>query len=188
MCAILVNVIEQHGARQTALIGLRFLIHSAVAAIGVPVATSVLRYSILLSIQEFYPSAGLRVGKQLHWILLQTPYFPAQITMGLLLGFQVGRFFRHREMLWTWIVPALAIVLLILFAPFRPVIVSGIEISKVHHFFGWSCLPQNHCFEQVGFTLPFYSASAYSVGALLARIVSPSSAPRKDAPQIAPQT
>ena len=58
----------------------------------------------------------------------------------------------------------MAIVLLVLFAPLRPVVVSGIEITGFSRFFGWSCLPQNHCFEQVAITLPFYSASAYSLG------------------------
>ena len=177
---------EHRGARRIApiaLAGLQFLIHLLVAAIGVPVAASVLRYSILFFLEQFYPSLSLRVGRQMHWILLQTPYFPVQIIIGLVWGFQLGRHFRHRVMLWTWTVPAVTIALLILFAPFRPVIVSGVEISKVQHFFGWSCLPQNHCFEQVALTLPLYSASAYSLGAFLARIVPLSSTAPKDAPQ-----
>jgi hypothetical protein len=185
-CAILVDVTEHRGARQIALTGLRFLIHFVVAAIGVPVVASVLRYSILLSVQEFDPSFSLRVGRQMQWILLQTPYFPVQIIIGLLMGFRIGRHFRELVMLWTWTVPALTIILLILFAPFPPVIAPGVEISKLQHFFGWRCLPQNHCFEQVGLTLPFYSACAYSLGAFLTRIVPPlRTAAPKDAPQTA---
>jgi hypothetical protein len=83
-------------------------------------------------------------------------------------------------MLWTWTVPALAIVLSLLFAPLTPVIVSGVEITKLQHFFGWGCLPQNHCFEQVALTLPFYSATAYAVGAFLARKFPHSSATKLD--------
>jgi hypothetical protein len=41
---------------------------------------------------------------------------------------------------------------------------SGTE-RKNAHFFGWACLPPNHCFEQVGFTLLLYAAIAYSIGA-----------------------
>jgi len=89
-------------------------------------------------------------------------------------------------MLWTWAVPALAISLALLFAPLRPVIVSGVEITKVEHFFGWSCLPQNHCFEQVALTMPFYSATAYAVGAFLARNFPRSSATKLD--DAVPQT
>jgi hypothetical protein len=88
--------------------------------------------------------------------------------------------------LWTWTVPALAIMLVLLFAPLRPVFVSGVEISKLQHFFGWGCLPQNHCFEQVGLTLPFYSATAYAVGAFLARKFPYSTAAKLD--NAVPQT
>ena len=92
-----------------------------------------------------------------------------QIMTGLLLGFHLGRRYDHRVMLWTWVVPASLISYLILFAPLHPVVVSGVEITPIQHFFGWACLPQNHCFEQVGFTLLLYAASAYSIGALLVR-------------------
>jgi hypothetical protein len=105
----------------------------------------------------------------MHHILLETPYFPAQIAIAFLWGLQLGRRYGHRVMLWIWIVPALAIALSILFAPLEPVVASGVAISRAGHFFGSGCLPQNHCFEQVAFTLPFYAASAYSLGAFLAR-------------------
>jgi len=74
-------------------------------------------------------------------------------------------------MLWTWVVPVLSIAFFILFVPLPPVVVSGVEITKAAHFFGWGCLPQNHCFEQVPLTVLLYSAVAYSLGALLARVV-----------------
>jgi hypothetical protein len=162
---------------------LRLVVHLIISFIGVPVAASVLRYSIVIPLHQVFPSVSLRTG---HWTLLQTPYFPVQITIGLLWGFQLARRYKHRVMLWTWTVPCVALALLILFAPFRPVVVDGIEITKIQRFFGWSCLPQNHCFEQVGFTMPFYSASAYSLGAFLARIIPVSSAAKPtDAPQMA---
>jgi hypothetical protein len=179
-------VAAHRGAKEIALDGLRFLVHSVIAVIGVPVAASIIRYSILLSLQQFYPSVAVRAGKQMHWILLQTPYFPVQILIGLLWGFQVGRHYRHRVMLWTWTVPALAIMLALLFAPLTPVIVSGVEITKLQHFFGWGCLPQNHCFEQLALTLPLYSATAYAVGALLSRKFPLSSATKLD--NAVPQT
>lgn len=124
-------------------------------------------YSLLLPLHQFSPSVGSRTVR---WILTETPYFPLQIFVGLLWGFQLSRRYRHFAMLWTWSVPATAIVLLVLFAPLRPVVVSGIESTGFSRFFGWSCLPQNRCFEQVVFTIPFYSASAYSSGAFLARM------------------
>jgi hypothetical protein len=160
--------------REIAVNGLRFLLHLMLSTVGVPVMASVLRYSFVVPLHQLVPSVSLRTG---HWILLQTPYFPVQIAMGLLLGFQLGRRYRHRVMLWTWTVPCIALALLILFVPFRPIVVDGIEITKIQRFFGWSCLPQNHCFEQVGSTMPFYAAGAYSLGAFFARVIPGSNIP-----------
>lgn len=156
--------------------GLRFLVHLTAGTLGVIITAAVMTYSVVLSLHVFFPSLGLR---NVHWILTETPYFPVQIAVGLLWGFQLGRRYGHQVMLWTWTAPALTIALLIVFAPFRPVIVSGVEITKAGRFFGWGCLPQNHCFEQVGFTLPFYSASAYSLGAFFARLIPAPSAPKQ---------
>jgi hypothetical protein len=83
-------------AKGIALDGMLFIVHSVIAALAVPIAASVLRYSILFSIQQFYPYIAVSAGKQMYWILLQTPYFPAQIGIGLLWGFQVGRHYRNR--------------------------------------------------------------------------------------------
>ncbi len=143
-----------------------FVIHLVVGTIGVTFAAAVQTYSVMLFLHPFFPSLGSRT---VHWILTETPYFPVQILGGLLCGFLLGRRYSHQVMLWIWIVPAMGIALMLLFAPLQSIIVSGVEISKTEHFFGWDCLPQNHCFYQVGLTLPFYTASAYSLGALVAR-------------------
>lgn len=151
--------------------GVLFAVHSAVGTIGVPVAASVLRYSLLIVLQQFNPSLSVRAGEWMQHMLMETPYFPVQIFLGLLLGFQLGRRYEHKVVLFIWIFPALTLILLVLFAPFPPSIIGGVELTKLDHFFGWSCLPQNHCFEQVGVTLPLYSAASYSLGALIARAV-----------------
>jgi hypothetical protein len=163
---------KQTRAREYLIAVVCFFGHFIVGAIGVPVMASVLRYSILLFLHEFDPSLSIRAGQWMQWILMETPYFPVQIFIGLLWGFQLGRRYEHKVMLWTWTVPALTIALIVLFAPFPPVVVGGVEITKAEHFFGWACLPQNHCFEQVGLTLPLYASASYSVGAFIARAVS----------------
>jgi hypothetical protein len=147
---------------------LRFLLHLTVSTVGVCVLAVLSTFTFTEALHPIFPTIGSRTA---HWILTETPYFPVQIVTGLLMGFQLGRRYEHRVMLWTWVVPALGIALLILFAPFRPMVVSGVEITPIRHFFGWACLPQNHCFDQVGFTLLLYAAGAYSVGALLARFI-----------------
>jgi len=160
---------ESHNSSMYRIVtnGLWLILHFCIAAIGVPIAAAVLAYSVLLPLHQFFPSVGSRT---VHWILTETPYFPLQIFVGLLWGFQLSRRYRHVAMFWTWSIPATAMVLLVLFTPLRPVVVSGIEVTGFSRFFGSSCLPQNHCFEQVAITLPFYSASAYSLGAFFARM------------------
>jgi hypothetical protein len=155
------------GFRGRAVDGLCFLGHVALSTLGVVVVAATLTYSVVLSLHPFFSSLGTRtVG----WILTETPYFPVQIVVGLLWGFQVGRRYQHRVMLWTWVVPALAIVSLILFVPLRSVVVSGVELTKAEHFFGWGCLPQNHCFDW-SLTVLLYAAAAYSIGAFAARML-----------------
>ncbi len=153
--------------RECAMNVLRFLGHLIISTFGVGIAAAVLTYSVVLPLHLFIPSLNSRT---VHWILTETPYFPVQILVGLLWGFQLGRRYQHSAMLWTWIVPALAIVFLILFVSLPPVLVSGVELTKREHFFGTGCLPQNHCFEWV-FTVLLYAAAAYSLGAFAARML-----------------
>jgi len=145
---------------------LYFVGHVALSTLGVGFVAAVLTYSVVLPLHLFFPSLTTRT---VHWILTETPYFPVQIVVGLLWGFQLGRRYQHRVMLWTWVVPALAISSSILFVPLPSVVVSGVELTKTEHFFGSGCLPQNHCFEWA-LTVLLYAASAYSIGAFVARM------------------
>jgi hypothetical protein len=155
------------GVRGRAVDGLYFLGHLALSTLGVGVVAAVLTYSVVLSLHPFFSSLDTRT---VHWILTETPYFPVQIVVGLLWGFQLGRRYQHRVMLWTWVVPTLAIISLILFVPLPSVVVSGVELTKAEHFFGRGCLPQNHCFEWA-LTVLLYAATAYSTGAFAARML-----------------
>jgi hypothetical protein len=155
-------------ARKLAMNVLLFLTHLLASTLGVGIAAAVLAYSVALLLRPFFPSLNTRA---VNWILTETPYFPVQIAVGLLWGFQFGRCYRHWVMVWTWVVPAVTIAFLILFVPLPTVVVSGVEITKPEHFFGWACLPQNHCFEQVPLTVLLYAAAAYSLGAFAAYMV-----------------
>jgi hypothetical protein len=141
--------------REGTVNALRFVIHLIVSTFGVAVAAAVLTYAVVLPLHLFFPSLGPRTAG---WILTETPYFPVQIVIGLLWGFEIARRHWHPVMLWTWIAPGLVIAFFILFVNLPPVVVSGVEITKTEHFFGWSCLPQNRCVEQVPLTLLLYAA------------------------------
>lgn len=134
---------------------LLFFAH-ALVALSIPFAAN-----LSLSV-DIAPRAASR-------LLTENPFFPVQILFGLFLGFQLMRRFKHKVMLWIWIVPAMILLIAILFMPLRPLSVSGRELTRIQHFFGWSCLPPNRCYEQLAITLLFYSGAAYSLGALLAQ-------------------
>jgi hypothetical protein len=98
--------------------------------------------------------------------LTATPYFPVQIVVALLLGWLVSDLFGHVSMLWIWVFPYIWLVEDFVRSP----LVFGMSFqSRLSHFFGWGCRPVNHCLDQIGVTLPFYTAIAYSIGALVAR-------------------
>ena len=98
--------------------------------------------------------------------LTAVPYFPVQIVIALLLGWLISDLFGHDSMLWVWVFPYAWLVYDFVRSPG----VFGVTFrARLSHFFGWSCRPGYHCIDQVGFTLPFYVAIAYSIGALVAR-------------------
>ena len=102
----------------------------------------------------------------MYWMLTGTPYYPIQISLGLLLGWLIGRRVQYRAMVWVWVLPfAYLSLALIVSAQWIP---PGGE-SRWKHYFGWGCGGMHPCFDQAAITLLFYAAAAYSVGALLAR-------------------
>lgn len=109
--------------------------------------------------------------RPLHWILTETPFFPVQIVLGLYFGWLLGRRLKHRTMLWVWILPALVLCYAVvggrtLSSEFTSVLV--LTGSPFLHYFGWGCQPKDGCLDQLIFTMPFYAATAYSIGARLA--------------------
>jgi hypothetical protein len=114
-------------------------------------------------------------SRAMYWILSGTPYFPVQVGLGLTLGWLIGRRVPHWAMLWVWVLPLARLVYEILAIPtlvpnwIPPAFQAGIGESRLKHYFGWGCGGVRPCFDQNAFTLPFYCAAAYSIGALLAR-------------------
>jgi len=143
-----------------------FLIHQFIGTIGVLAAAPFL-VGLGFDLSRLF---GHPVSiRRLHWILTETPYFPTQVALAVLLGCLVGRYLRHKSALWIWVLP-----LLILVAAFvvRPTVTSLTFASRLSHFFGWACRPEERCFDQLAFTLPLYSAVSYSIGATVGRTLS----------------
>lgn len=98
-----------------------------------------------------------------------------KIIVGLLWGRLVWRQSRHptRAMLWVWVFPLIALTLGILddltrsFDLYPGFFSLDFRITLMR-FFGAQCRLEDHCFNQIGFSLPFYAAVAYAIGAWLA--------------------
>jgi hypothetical protein len=103
------------------------------------------------------------------WLLTGTPYFPLQVAVAFLSGWWIMKKLGQVESLWVWILPAFAMLVAMVHGP---VIQLGgqASYSAISHFLGDGCRAQDHCFDQVVFTLPLYTGIAYSLGAVAGRI------------------
>ena len=165
-----------------------FFIHQSLAAWGATLAAP----WALIFFGEVAWHLGWRTRiTQTQWVLYGTPYFPAQISLALVVGWVVGGTLRHRSMLWVWVLPLLALCSAaarfprVIAPPFTTVLTLivlypvGYSVSAhsgnlgvatiLSHFFGWGRGFQPY--DQVLLTVPFYAAVAYSAGAFLARKV-----------------
>jgi hypothetical protein len=144
--------------------GLIFLMHQIISTEGVLVFASILSTTVF----EILGQIGLPVQMRfVHWILTETPYFPVQIGLGFFWGWLLGRRFRHRSMVWVWVVPGLLLSFVVVAVrTITPDLTSvlGQSANPFSHYFGWGCQPKNRCLDQILVTMPFYSAIAYSIG------------------------
>jgi hypothetical protein len=129
--------------------------------------------------------------KYTYLIVTENPYFPIQIGLGLFIGWRLSRRFRHRSMLWVWVLPFMALeyafiryplgILLLGQSPSLIAIAGSGVRQALWHYFGWGCRPVDRCLDQLWFTMPLYTSIAYSVGAALGRAF-----PRKQAAAASP--
>ena len=165
-----------------------FCTHQSLAALGPMLAVP----WVLLLLGEIGLHLGVKTYiSQTQWLLYGTPYFPAHVAIALFLGWVLGGTLRARSMLWVWVLPLLtlfsaiasfprslarpsvSLLQFIVLYPFEhvmPLMNPNTDFAfRLRYYFGWG-----HGFQpvdQVLATVPFYSAAAYSLGALLARKV-----------------
>jgi hypothetical protein len=146
--------------------------HQFVGVYGIPF-TAPLVFS--LSFKLLYLLGHTYSKRNFYSVVSETPYFPVQIVFALILGWLLGRSLRHKSVFWVWVIP-LAVMCYVFFTAHMPLaeeksifVSHGFVQSRLSHFFGWGCRPAARCFDQVLFTLPFYSSLAYSAGAFAGR-------------------
>jgi hypothetical protein len=146
-----------------------FLVHQVVATEGVIWLTILGSFMLNGLIVRVYEGWSHSAGKEaLRLIMTNTPFFPIQIALGAYLGWRLYRFCKHHLMFWVWILPAIALTYAVIAIPTLSPWSQSDETSALSHYFGWGCQAKNHCYDQLTFTQPFFSAVAYSLGALWA--------------------
>lgn len=162
------NSSQEHTSKLRAKRVLVFLIHQFVGTWGIAFFAYFLGSSIFELPSVFGRTYSMR---SLHWILTETPYFPVQISLGLYFGWLLGRRFKHRSMLWVWVIPALILCYAVVAVPTLTPQATSVLVQTggpLSHYFGWGCQPKDRCLDQLLITMPFYVATAYSIGAWLA--------------------
>jgi hypothetical protein len=149
-----------------------FALHQYIGTVGIIILATYLTAYVF----DLFHFLGKPLpSKTMYWILTGTPYYPVQIGLGLLLGWLIGRRVEHRAMLWVWILPLAYLTYAVIAIPtlvpnlIPPAYQAGIGESRWKHYFGWGCGEVHPCFDQAAFTVLFYAAAAYSIGALVAR-------------------
>lgn len=92
--------------------------------------------------------------------LFGSPIFPAEIVLGLVVGFFVNRQLLSKSALWVWILPALWLLSDI------PSSVKETGWSYTWNYLFWGKCAD--CVEQTILVAPFYTSLAYSLGAWIA--------------------
>jgi hypothetical protein len=153
---------------------LKFILHQIICLWGVIYSVNSVTFLAFTVLRLFGKTYPREYGT---WILIGRPYFPIHIALGIFLGWVFGRHLWHRSMVWVWALPFAALCYAFITIPtitpgLPPEFQAGIGESRFSHYFGWGCGPWNNCVDQIGFTLKFYIAAAYSIGALLAHRLS----------------
>jgi len=152
-----------------------FIAHQFAATWGVGVAAATLAFFTFEVLRLF--DSRLFTPHNASQLLTALPYFPMQIIMGFWFGWSFSRRFKHRSMLWVWVLPLLILSYAVIAIPTlsAPLMFTSVMAqtngpqSPLSHYFGWGCRPQDRCIDQSLVTMPFYASVAYSTGALLAR-------------------
>lgn len=150
---------RQGGKRKIPTFAL-FIIHQALGVFGVPFLAPFLVYSLAEFLRLFSPSTF--TDHWVHFVLTEIPGFPVQAVFGLSLGLNIGHRWRQPYGQWVWILPSIWLGAFFAFMP-----ISVFE-SRIGHFFGTSCAPKMHCFDQLLSTLPAIAAASYSLGTFVA--------------------
>ena len=128
--------------------------HLLIATMGVIILSALLVFSVYSFLHRWELNF---TRSQASWLLTEIPGFPIQASVGLVLGFLLGRFKQSRFIVFSWVLPFLLVCLIAL-------TLKVDEVPVFARLFGSSCSPKRHCFDQLVVTLPFIASFSYSLG------------------------
>lgn len=135
------------------------IIHQTIGLVGIPVLSTVMVSSFCSIVQGSSPLFPPHLAGRL---LTQIPGYPIQASLGILLGFILGRYSQRRVILSVWILPLVIFCLVLLIRP--------MDGSPA---FGPYYLPEaNHkttLLEQLSWLIVVIPSAAYALGAKLAK-------------------
>lgn len=128
-----------------------YLLHQAVSAVGVSALAA-------------FATLSLFPGPHFRLILVGGPFYPIQISLGLAAGCTLFLWLNQRLMQYMWVLPSVILAICVIGSP------ASIADS-VNLYFWTGCNISSGCYQQLGVTLPFYTSAAYSIGALIAKLL-----------------
>jgi hypothetical protein len=143
---------------------LTFLLHQFLSTVAVMFGSPIIVFSITSVLHIWAPDINNHTASS---VLTTISGFPIQTMLASLFGFWLHKWTGQKAALWVWIIPALGMLILLVYGPvaeYGPH--SGANVFS--HFFGSGCKPEHRCFDQIIFTLPLCTSLAYSLGAAFA--------------------
>jgi hypothetical protein len=165
------TIVADSRAKSAVKAVLVFVAHQFIATWGIIISATI----FFLFAHDIAALSGQRLSSASH-TLTGTPYYPVQIVWALTIGWLLSRRFKHRSMLWVWILPLVFLCYAVTAVPtFFPMLVRASQPHQtpLAHYFGPLC---DRCTAQIAdhlwVTLPSYTSVFYSLGAFLARKMS----------------
>jgi hypothetical protein len=132
-----------------------WLLNTLIGTVGVAINVGFFTYS-----SQAFVSRATRI----HFV--QTPYYPVPILAGLVVGYLSYLRFRGSYRFWVWVLPAAYVCYSLLDWKASN---QRTWLEALTHFFGYLPYPQNR--DQLDTSTWLYMAMAYSLGALVQRLV-----------------
>jgi hypothetical protein len=147
---------------------LRVGMHQILAIFGVIVWAGMLTAIAIVDISKM--RGRVAHLSDVHRALSAAPFFPIEVVVGLLLGWLVWKQFQDRVMFWVWVFPLVPLLMIMLEdSTHVSTIYPGATVTNykimLSTYFGSGCHVDEGCFKQIEFTVPFYAAVSYAIGA-----------------------